>query len=78
MAENISMLIHSFTNVDESILFFDCYLKTMVREWFGIDMHRLNKFMMVRYNLFIDLNCNKFNYDMMYIYTQTKKCKNIS
>ncbi|XP_026480606.1 ribosomal RNA processing protein 1 homolog [Ctenocephalides felis] len=46
LADNISTLIHSFTNINDAILFFDCYLKTMVREWFGIDMHRLNKFMM--------------------------------
>jgi ribosomal RNA-processing protein 1 len=28
-------------------LYFDCYLATMRREWFAIDYHRLDKFLML-------------------------------
>ncbi|GLV37002.1 Nnp-1 [Carabus blaptoides fortunei] len=45
-AEYISKLVH-IGDVEASLLFFKCFLQTMVNEWFGIDYHRLDKFLML-------------------------------
>lgn len=45
-AENISQLLHLPT-AEQSLVFFKCFLQTMVNEWFGIDQHRIDKFLMV-------------------------------
>ncbi|XP_044737907.1 ribosomal RNA processing protein 1 homolog [Chrysoperla carnea] len=46
-AEMISKLVHSFVKPELGVLFLNCFLKTMINEWFGIDQLRLNKFLML-------------------------------
>lgn len=47
LCENIAQLIQCFGKLSTSILFYKCFLKTMGQNWFGIDQHRLDKFLMV-------------------------------
>jgi ribosomal RNA-processing protein 1 len=44
LAEKIAELIHKFPTLEQAVLFFRVFLKTMDREWPGIDKLRLNKF----------------------------------
>ncbi|XP_077293346.1 ribosomal RNA processing protein 1 homolog Nnp-1 isoform X2 [Arctopsyche grandis] len=46
LCENIAKLIQCFEKFSTSILFYKCFLKTMGQNWFGIDQHRLDKFLM--------------------------------
>lgn len=46
-ADVLSKYIHAFQSMEHSFLYFDAFLKTMVREWFTIDRYRLEKFMML-------------------------------
>ncbi|XP_023648713.2 ribosomal RNA processing protein 1 homolog B [Paramormyrops kingsleyae] len=50
LSAQISNLIHSLHNVDVQFLFLESFLKTMNREWNGIDGLRMDKFyMLVRF-----------------------------
>ncbi|XP_060533505.1 ribosomal RNA processing protein 1 homolog [Cylas formicarius] len=46
-AENIAGLIHSFNTFTEGMEFFRTGLVTLQNEWFGIDQHRLDKYLML-------------------------------
>jgi len=45
LAGTLADLIFCFETTSSAILFVQCFLATIVREWDGIDAHRLNKFM---------------------------------
>ncbi|XP_047112925.1 ribosomal RNA processing protein 1 homolog [Schistocerca piceifrons] len=47
LAERIANLIHCFKKLEQGLLYAECFLLTLRREWFGIDQHRLDKFMML-------------------------------
>ncbi len=44
LAEKMAEFIHKFPTLEQSVLFFRTFFKTMDREWPGIDKLRLNKF----------------------------------
>lgn len=48
LAEKIASIIHCFKTHEESaLLYLECFLMTLGREWIGIDKHRMDKFMML-------------------------------
>ncbi|PSN32048.1 hypothetical protein C0J52_16701 [Blattella germanica] len=47
LAEKISDLVHCFRKRHLAISFIRCFFQTMVLEWYGIDLFRYDKFMMV-------------------------------
>jgi len=47
LAVNIASMIDAFCHTETSLLFIQTFLKTMGREWFGIDKWRMDKFMMM-------------------------------
>ena len=49
LAESISSLLHSVSCRSTALIFAKVALKTMAREWPGIDHWRMEKFMMVRW-----------------------------
>ena len=44
LAVNLSLLVHEIPNVDLALSFMESFLRTMQREWHGIDGYRLDKF----------------------------------
>jgi len=46
LAETISSFVNHFKNKETSFLYIKCFLKTFLREWFGIDRWRTDKFML--------------------------------
>ena len=47
LAETIGSLIHSVEDRETAFMFFACSVKTLARDWAGIDTWRMDKFMMV-------------------------------
>jgi ribosomal RNA-processing protein 1 len=43
-AHALSMVVHEFKHFDTALMFYVCFLKTMQREWAGIDQYRVDKF----------------------------------
>lgn len=50
LAENISSLVHSIVDRKLALKFVSIAMKTMARDWAGIDTWRMDKFMMVSYS----------------------------
>lgn len=51
LAESLSKLVHCFHEKNTIVLYTSCALKTLAKEWFGIDQYRLDKFSMVLFLL---------------------------
>lgn len=47
LAEDLANLVHCFPDTAVAVQFFGCFMKSMGREWFGIDQWRMDKFMML-------------------------------
>lgn len=47
MADEITCLVHELQNKDDVLCFVKAAFQTFTREWNGIDVFRINKFMMV-------------------------------
>nr|XP_012224792.1 PREDICTED: ribosomal RNA processing protein 1 homolog [Linepithema humile] len=47
LAESLSKLVHCFNVKNTVVLYTSCALKTLAKEWFGIDQYRLDKFSML-------------------------------
>lgn len=47
LAEDLGGLLHLFATPEVSLQFYEIFLETMNREWYGIDQWRIDKFMMV-------------------------------
>lgn len=47
LAEDLGKLIECFSDVKTGVQFFGAFLKTMCREWFGVDQWRMDKFLML-------------------------------
>ncbi|XP_055912128.1 ribosomal RNA processing protein 1 homolog [Eupeodes corollae] len=47
LAENLGKLIECFTDIKAGVQFFGAFLRTMCREWFGVDQWRMDKFLML-------------------------------
>ncbi|KAJ9595627.1 hypothetical protein L9F63_013179 [Diploptera punctata] len=47
LAETISNLIHCLAKTKLAISFIRCFFRTMILEWYGIDLFRYDKFMML-------------------------------
>ena len=52
LAETISSLLHSIVDRQTGLKFIKVALQTMAREWGGIDTWRMEKFLMVLYEIF--------------------------
>ena len=48
LADVLGGLIHCFSRVEVAMRFISAFFQTQVREWYGIDRLRLDKFLMVR------------------------------
>ncbi|XP_073972907.1 ribosomal RNA processing protein 1 homolog Nnp-1 [Rhodnius prolixus] len=46
VVEAISNLIHCFSNFSEAQTFIMCFFQTLSESWFGLDSHRLDKYLM--------------------------------
>ncbi|KAL1121976.1 hypothetical protein AAG570_003384 [Ranatra chinensis] len=47
LVEDVSQLIHCFSNFSDASMFARCFFQAMSQAWFGIDSFRLDKFMML-------------------------------
>lgn len=47
LAEDLGSLLHFFSTASVGIQFFKSFLNTIIKEWYGIDQWRIDKFMMV-------------------------------
>lgn len=47
LAEDISLLVHCFSTLKESLMFVECFFSEIAADWYGIDQLRLDKFMML-------------------------------
>uniref|UniRef100_A0A1B0EZT5 Nucleolar protein n=1 Tax=Phlebotomus papatasi TaxID=29031 RepID=A0A1B0EZT5_PHLPP len=47
LAEDLGGLLHLFATPEVSLQFYEVFLQTMNREWYGIDQWRIDKFMML-------------------------------
>lgn len=47
LADDLGSLVHCFSTPSVGIQFFEAFLNTMIKEWYGIDQWRIDKFMMV-------------------------------
>ncbi|XP_071957344.1 ribosomal RNA processing protein 1 homolog A-like [Antedon mediterranea] len=52
LADNIAKLVHKLHTTDSALMFFKTFLKTMEREWHGIDRLRMDKYYMFIRRLF--------------------------
>jgi ribosomal RNA-processing protein 1 len=44
---DVSNLIHCFNNFSDACMFIRCFFQAISQAWYGLDQHRLDKFMMV-------------------------------
>ena len=70
LAGTLSKLMHRFTCTEYSVLYIESFLKTMQREWGGLDQYRLDKFYsLIRFftnEIFILLRRNQWDLELIH------------
>lgn len=75
LAEKLAMLVHAFKDPDQSLLFFEAFLRIEAQEWLLLDCFRLDKFMMlirkVIIQILILLKNHEWNLDLTRKFVET-------